>query len=216
MATAVNADFQPLAFWLKASIKIRLQERVKRKCAKPKSGKFVKEKYGKSKEIRYVNGNLLVPIGYVQHSPPVHKKKAVNKYTVEGRKEIHKALERVDISMVHALMRNPVIGETAEYNDNRISLYVAQCGKCAITAELLDIEDIHCHHKTLKNDGGTDEYSNLIIVHERIHRLIHATDSDTIVEIMGRFNLKKKQIDKLNKLRTIVGNEEIDAKSAKS
>jgi len=210
MATAVNANFQPPAYGIKASIKIRLQERVKRKCAKPKSGKYVKERYGKSKEIRYINGNLLVPIGYIRHRPPIHKKQVVNKYTVEGRKEIHKTLERVDISMVHALMRNPVLGETAEYNDNRISLYVAQCGKCAITAELLAIEDIHCHHKKLKHLGGTDEYSNLIIVSERMHRLIHATDSNTIVEIVSGFSLNKKQMDKLNKLRTVVGNEEID------
>lgn len=210
MATAVNADFQPMAYGIKASIKIRLQERVKRKCAKPKSGKFVKEKYGKSREIRYVGGNLLVPIGYVRHSPPIHKKKAVNKYTIEGRKEIHKALERVDISMVHALMRNPVIGETAEYNDNRISLYVAQRGKCAITAELLEIEDIHCHHKKMKNHDGSDEYSNLIIVSERIHRLIHATDSDTITDIVSKFKWDKKQKDKLNKLRKLVDNEVID------
>jgi group II intron reverse transcriptase/maturase len=210
MATAVNADFQPLAYWIKASIKIRLQERVKRKCAKPKSGKYLKEKYGKSKEVRYIGGNLLVPIGYVRHTPPIHKKKAVNKYTVEGRREIHKALERVDVSMVHSLMRNPVIGETAEYNDNRISLYVAQCGKCAITAELLEIEDIHCHHKKMKNHGGTDEYSNLIIVSERMHRLIHATDSDTIMDIMSRYKWNKKQKDKLNKLRKLVDNEVID------
>ena len=116
--------------------------------------------------------------------------------------------------MVHALMRNPVKGETAEYNDNRISLYVAQCGKCAITAELLDIEDIHCHHKKQKDDGGTDEYSNLIIVSEHMHRLIHATDSDTIVEIMSRHSLKKKQIEKLNKLRKLVENETIDVNKA--
>lgn len=210
MATAVNADFQPLAYEIKASIKIRLQERVKRKCAKPKSGNYLKEKYGKSKEIRYIGGNLLVPIGYVRQSPPIHKKKAVNKYTIEGRKEIHKALERVDISMVHALMRNPVIGETAEYNDNRISLYVAQCGKCAITAELLEIENIHCHHKKMKHHGGTDEYSNLIIVSERIHRLIHATDPDTITDIMSKFKWDKKQKDKLNKMRKLIDNEVID------
>lgn len=213
MATAVNADFQPMAYGIKTSIKIRLQERVKRKCAKPKSGKFVKEKYGKSKEIRYIGGNLLVPIGYIRHKPPIHKKKAVNKYTEEGRKEIHKSLERVDMSMVHSLMRNPVIGESAEYNDNRISLYVAQRGKCAITAELLEIEDIHCHHKKMKHLGGSDEYSNLIIVSERMHRLIHATDSELIADILSRFKLDKKQLDKLNKLRKIVGNEVIDVET---
>lgn len=210
MATAVNADFQPLAYDIKTSIKIRLQERVKRKCAKPKVSKYLKDKYGKSKEIRYINENLLVPIGYVCHSPPIHKKKAVNKYTIEGRKEIHKELERLDISMVHSLMRNPVIGQSAEYNDNRISLYVAQLGKCAITAEILEIEDIHCHHKKQLCDGGSDEYSNLIIVSERIHRLIHATDFNLIVEIVSKYNLNKQQKDRLNKLRKLVGKEAID------
>jgi len=151
-----------------------------------------------------------VPIGYVRHSPPIHKKKAVNKYTVEGRKEIHKELERVDISMVHSLMRNPVIGESAEYNDNRISLYVAQIGKCAVTAEILEIDDIRCHHKKRKHDGGTDEYSNLIIVSERIHTLIHAVDYEVIRAILSEITLDKKQADKLNKLRITVGNEAID------
>ena len=210
MATAVNADFQSLAFGIKKSIRNRLQERVKRKCAKPKSGSYAKEKYGKSKEIRYVGGNLLVPIGYIRHNPPVHKKKSINKFTAEGRKEIHKTLERVDISMVHTLMRNPVDGETAEYNDNKISLYVAQRGKCAISATILEIEDIHCHHKKMKNHGGTDEYSNLIILTERMHRLVHATEHDTIKDILSKFTLDKKQMSKLNKLRKLVDNEMID------
>ena len=210
MATTVNADFQPLAYGIKQSIKIRLQERVKRKCNKLKSGKYAKEKYGKSKEIRYVGGNLLVPIGYIRHNPPVHKKKSINKFTVEGRKEIHKALEGVDMSMVHSLMRNPVIGETAEYNDNRISLYVAQRGKCGISAYTLEIDDIHCHHKKMKSVGGTDEYSNLIILSERMHRLVHATDNDVIADIVNKFKLDKKQFSKLNKLRKLVGIEEID------
>lgn len=216
MATAVNPDFQTLAFEVKTSIKIRLQKRVKRKCDKPKSGGYAKEKYGKSKEIRYINGNLLVPIGYVQHHVPVHKKKIVNKYTAEGREEIHKELERVDVSMVHSLMRHPVIGESAEYNDNRISLYVAQNGKCAVTAEILEIDDIHCHHKKPRNSGGGDEYSNLIIVSERIHRLIHAVNHDIIAAILSEIKLTQKQTDKLNKLRTTAGNEVIDVNNAKT
>ena len=142
---------------------------------------------------------------------PIHKKKVVNKYTKAGRKEIHKMLERVDISMVHSLMRNPVSGETVEYNDNRISLYVAQCGKCAVTAETLEIEEIHCHHKKPRSQGGDDKYSNLIIVSERIHRLIHATDCNTITAILNIFTLNKKKINKLNKLRKTVGNEAISA-----
>jgi len=205
MATSVNADFQPLAYEIKASIKVRLRKRVKRRCKKQISGKYVKDKYGKSKEVRYINSNIVVPIGYVQHHPPVHKKKVVNKYTVEGRKEIHKSLERVDISMVHSLMRNPTKSESIEYNDNRISLFVAQNGKCAITSNILAINDVHCHHITPRKLGGSDGYSNLIIVCERIHRAIHAKDLETITEIMKAYRLTKKQRDKYNKLRQDAG-----------
>ncbi len=194
MATAVNADFQTLAFEIKSIIKIRLQERVKKKCKNPKMNLSIKEKYGKSKEIRYIGGNVLVPIGYISHSPPIHKKKIVNKYTLEGRKEIHKMLESVDISMVHSLMRNPTKSETIEYNDNRISLYVAQKGKCSISSNTLSIERIHCHHKKPRKLGGNDSYSNLIIVDIDIHRLIHATDKNLICDTLRKFKLDKKQL----------------------
>lgn len=119
------------------------------------------------------------------------------------------------MSMVHALMRNPIKGTSIEYNDNRISLYVAQKGRCAITKEPLSIEAIHCHHKTPKAKGGGDEYTNLIILDKQIHQLIHATDSETISTLFSNFKLKKQQIKKLNKLRVLAGNEEIDVTSQK-
>ena len=98
---------------------------------------------------------------------------------------------------------------TVEYNDNRISLYVAQQGKCAITKEQLSLEEIHCHHKTPKSLGGGDNYANLIILHERIHRLVHATQKDTISAIMQTVQFNKQQLEKLNKLRKLAGNEAI-------
>lgn len=207
MATCVNADFQPLAYGIKQSIKIRLQERVKRR--KNQAIPRYAVNYMKSKEIRFIGKSILLPIGYVRHKPPIHKMKAINKYTKEGRGLIHKNLESVDMSMVHALMRNPVKGATIEYNDNRISLYVAQKGRCAITKELLSIENIHCHHKRLKSKGGGDEYANLIILDKHIHKLIHATDSETIAIFLSIFKLNKQQIEKLNKLRVLTGNEAI-------
>jgi hypothetical protein len=75
------------------------------------------------------------------------------------------------------------------------------------------IDDIHCHHKKMKHLGGSDEYSNLIIVSERMHRLIHATDIDLIGEIMSKYKLNRNQMDKLNELRKTVENEVIDVKS---
>lgn len=207
MATCVNADFQPLAYGIKQSIKIRLQERVKRR--KDQAIPRYALNYANSKEIRFIGKSILLPIGYVSHQPPIHKKKVVNKYTREGRELIHKNLEKVDMSMVHALMRNPVKGMTIEYNDNRISLYVAQKGHCAVTKEFLSPERIHCHHKNPKYNGGDDRYTNLIILDKLVHRLVHATDQETISAVLPNFKLNKQQIEKLNRLRVLCGNEEI-------
>ena len=207
MATAASPDIQRLAFEIKIAIKNRLQERVKRRSDQP-IPEYAK-RYAKSKEIRFIGKNILLPIGYIQHHPPIHKKKSVNKYTAAGRAEIHKNLESVDMTTLHILMRNPIMSATVEYNDNRISLYVAQLGKCAITKEQLSLEDIHCHHKTPKSLGGGDNYANLIILHERIHRLIHATQKDTISAALQTVQLNKQQLDKLNKLRKLAGTEAI-------
>ena len=207
MATAASPDIQQLAFEIKIAIKNRLQERVQRR--KNQSIPTYAKRYAKSKEIRFIGKNILLPIGYMQHHPPIHKKKSVNKYTADGRTEIHKNLESVDMTILHILMRNPNMSASAEYNDNRISLYVAQQGKCAVTKEQLSLEDIHCHHKLPKSLGGGDDYANLIILHERIHRLVHATQEETISAIMQTVQLDKRQLDKLNKLRKSVGNEAI-------
>lgn len=207
MATAASPDIQRLAFEIKIAIKNRLQERVQRRSDQTIPG--YAKRYAKSKEIRFIGKNILLPIGYIQHHPPIHKKKSVNKYTVSGRAEIHKNLESVDMAILHILMRNPNMNATVEYNDNRISLYVAQQGKCAVTKEQLSLEDIHCHHKLPKSLGGGDDYANLIILHERIHRLVHATQEETISAIMQTVQLDKRQLDKLNKLRKSVGNEAI-------
>ena len=207
MATAASPDIQQLAFEIKISIKNRLQERVRRRSNQtiPEYAK----RYARSREIRFIGKNILLPIGYIQHHPPIHKKKSVNKYTAAGRAEIHKNLECVDMSILHSLMKNPITSATVEYNDNRISLYVAQQGKCAITKKQLSLEEIHCHHKKPKSLGGGDNYANLIILHERIHRLIHATQKGTISAIMQTVQLNKQQLDKLNKLRKLAGIEAI-------
>ena len=105
MATAASPDIQRLAFEIKISIKNRLQERVRRRSNQtiPEYAK----RYARSREIRFIGKNILLPIGYIQHHPPIHKKKSVNKYTAAGRAEIHKNLECVDMSILHSLMKKP-------------------------------------------------------------------------------------------------------------
>ena len=89
------------------------------------------------------------------------------------------------------------------YADNRISLYAAQYGKCAVTGIPMNSHDIHCHHKVPVSNGGSDEYANLILVSKAVHILIHASSEPTIEKYLKSLNLDNKQIEKLNKLRTM-------------
>jgi len=210
MATMVCHDLHSLAFSVHKSLKARLKRRLKTaKQAKKKNlqypiSDFIKERYGNSEQLRFVRGYALIPIGYVKHKSPMMKRRIINSYTPEGREAIHKKLGRsIDTSIMHYLMRNPMPYRSAAYNDNRISLYCAQFGKCAITDEKLDIGNIHCHHKRPKHLGGLDEYKNLVIVSENVHRLIHTTNPETIRKYLQKLNLDAKQLQKLNKLRSL-------------
>jgi group II intron reverse transcriptase/maturase len=210
MATMICSDLNFMAFSVQKSLKARMNKRLKtaKQVRKRKLNyvipDYIKERYGQSQQLRFVDGYALAPIGYVKHKNPMLKRRIINSYTPEGREAIHKALgKNINIGIMHYLMRNPVPYRSAAYNDNRISLYCAQFGKCAITGELLAIGDIHCHHKRPRHLGGTDEYKNLVIVCEDVHRLIHATTPETIRKYMDKLNLDSKQLKKLNKLRSL-------------
>ena len=201
LATRVSEDFPNLAQGLKKQMSNRLRGLTRN--GKLERG-FIKERYGKSKQLRFLNGHPLIPIGYVQTRDAQHKKKTVNRYTSEGRAEIHKNLG-VNTDTMIWLMRTPVLDKSIEFADNRISLFAAQYGRCAITGAELMPYDIRCHHKVPLENGGTDKYSNLVLVTEAVHLLIHATLEETIQKYLKQLQLNKKQLEKLNKLRKLAG-----------
>ena len=116
------------------------------------------------------------------------------------------------------MMREPTLGRSAEYADNRISLFFAQYGKCAVTGKPFhNSEEVHCHHRVLppqeiggngnvpRHKGGTDKYSNLVLVNDQVHRLLHATKEETLKFYMDLLKLSKPQMQKLNRLRDAAG-----------
>ena len=110
------------------------------------------------------------------------------------------------MTVLHMLAKSYISGRSIEYMDNRVSLYAAQYGKCAVTGQVLWIDEIHCHHKKPVSQGGTDKYKNLVIVHMNVHKLIHATRQETISAYLNRLNLTESQLEKLNQLRILAGN----------
>jgi hypothetical protein len=209
MATDVNLDLSKIGFYANKTAK-RLGKRLK-KVPKEKTTDAVVAKYGASKQLRWIGKTPVAPIAYVQTKAPMFKKKSVQKYTPEGRKEIHKPLG-IDTHMLKAILRQQLHGRSAEYADNRLSLFCGQYGKCAITGQAFEmLEEIHCHHKLPRSMGGKDNYQNLILVCETVHILIHATTEPTIKRYLTLLSLNKKQLAKLNKLRVEAGNQSIAA-----
>lgn len=206
IATEINIDCNKLNRAVMTILKNRLGTGKKGNLSKKgrELSKFEKERYGKSKMIRYVKscrGEPIYPIGYVQHKKPMHKKRIINSYTSEGRTEIHKNL-KMNTSLMTEMMKLPIYDQSIEYVDNRMSLFSAQYGKCAVTGKLFEsISEIHCHHKTPKWAGGKDKYQNLILVLEPIHKLIHARKKETIEKYLKSLNLDKKKMTKVNNLR---------------
>lgn len=210
LATCVNKDFDKIAFHVRKRLRNRLKSRLSRKGVI--QYKYIEEKYGKSKEIRFIHGKAIIPLGYVQHQNPMWKNGKVNKYTPEGRKEIHNQLQKVNLNILHYLMRNPNENQSVEYNDNRLSLYCAMQGKCAITKTILEKDNIHCHHIIPRKDGGGDNYQNLLLIDKRVHILLHATKAETIEKYLGILNLSKAQLNKLNTYRATLNLNAIETK----
>lgn len=213
IATAINLDCR----FLHRAVMTVLTGRLKTQCGNRlvKSGrtltKMERERYGKSAMLRFIAGSdePIYPIGYVQHKSPKSRPHKSCHYSENGRAGIHENL-RLDVHLMLKLMRQPTLGYDVEYADNRISLFCAQWGKCAVTGkEFRTPDEIHCHHKKPKSCGGGDEYANLILVLEPIHKLIHAREVDIILQYLSMLNLEIKQLRTLNTLRTLAGLPEI-------
>ncbi len=199
IATNVSLDMRKIAFLVKHELNARLSRYVQKSGDKLPS--YISQRYGNSKMLRYVYGRALIPIGYLKHKNPMFKAKQVNRYTQEGRKAIHKNLAGVDLTIMRQLMKNPVTGKSIEFNDNRISLYCGQMGKCYVTKQQLELGHMHCHHRIPSSLGGDDSYGNLVLITDEVHRLLHATQESTIAFYMQKLKPDSKQLRTLNRLR---------------
>ena len=156
-ATHVSKDFAKLAFVLSRT----LWNRTKNIQSKKEADKIILTKaYLKFYEGNYkkipIAGIVLFPIAEVKQAIPMCFSQDKCNYNDEGRVKIHKARTGIDMRIVHYLVKNPVLGQSLEYNDNRLSLYSGQNGKCGISNEYLQIRKMAVHHKLPKKLGGDE------------------------------------------------------------
>lgn len=211
IATQINKELMPIQYQLTVVERHRLKQFALKKTTNYKIKDKGLKPYLSSKMTRYINGYPIIPIGFIKTKTALMLKNGVCKYTPEGREFLHKDLISVPSYKIQWLRRNQVISNraTIEFHDNRISLFIAQNGKCAVTQEELMLDEMHCHHKRLWSETKDNRYSNLVLVTDKVHRLIHATESNTIEYYMNILNLGREQLEKLNKLRELVGNKKI-------
>ena len=200
MATHVYEDFKEIAYKVIPNTKHKIGQIISEKDGKI-IPKYVPKRYNKSRQLKFIGSIPLIPIGYICHKHPMIKKKTTNKYTKIGREEIHKELECINPYKLNYLMKNYIPNKSVEYNDNRLSLYVAQKGKCAVTKQEMSLGEMHCHHIKPKEQGGTDKYSNLVFIIKDVHKLIHAKKEKTIKYYIAKIRADKEIISKINKLR---------------
>lgn len=162
-------------------------------------------KYSHRKQY-FVRGIALYPISGCNFRIPIMFNKKISAYTNEGRKMIHNKLEFANSNLLVHVMNNPIPYRSVEYNDNRISLFAAQRGKCAITKLNLTAGNMHCHHKIPRSKGGTDKFDNLIFLIDEIHLLIHTNKDTTQKRIVTKYNIDSEMLSKINVLRKLVGN----------
>lgn len=207
-ASNVNIDFVKLAFQVGKTLNNRIENC---KSEKGQISSTYQKFYGEYKgKITFVCGIALYPIYGVKTKPPMCFTQQICNYTKAGREFIHNNLTRIDKIILQQIMKYPLKDETAELNDNRISLYVGQNGKCFVSKEFLKTGNMHVHHKKPRKEGGTDNYQNLVLVTEYVHRLIHASAEETLEKLLSDPKCSKIDFGKLNKLRALVGNSEID------
>jgi len=205
-ATNCNIDMAKLSNQTRTKIFVRLKSRRVNKSDKLPD--YIKKVYGKSEMLRMIGDKPLLPLSYIQHSKLMNFSKA-NIYNPIDREKIHNTQKVADYKIIKYLIENPIQGQSTEYNDNRVSLYIGQLGKCAITKEELEVGSMECHHIQPKSQGGLDNYNNLVLITKEVHKLIHSTQMETINKYLKYAPTDKVTLENLNKLRTKVGNLEI-------
>ncbi|MTK11001.1 MAG: group II intron reverse transcriptase/maturase [Clostridiaceae bacterium] len=206
IATHVSIDFSDIEFSL---IKTKYNCLKGISTNKGELSRLYSKYFSDTKQRKYfVKGVALFPL-YAKHKNPLGFTQGKCNYTREGRMLVHNNLTSINNKILHYLLKNPIPNRSIQYNDNRISRYVGQQGKCYITKRPLNIGNMHCHHVTPIHLKGTDDYKNLIFILKDVHILIHATVDTTIKELMNKNNFNENEIALINKYRVKLENTKI-------
>jgi RNA-directed DNA polymerase len=204
IATHVNLDFSEINFLVRKRLYNRTRSIRSDTLYENKTYKRIYGKYN-FKHISICKITIY-PLAGVKFKIPRLMKTVINRYTILGRFHIHKDLDDEFKDSLKFLINNSLKNESIQKNDNRLSLFVAQRGLCHVSKEKLDINDMEIRNIVPKENGGTDNYHNLVLVNKEISSFINETNELKIKEYKEMIKLDRKALNKINKLRKLVGN----------
>lgn len=208
-ATHINRDLDHLSNHLTRMLYNRLRRDWKR-ASKRELPHRLQQRYRRYHPKWYkLQGIVLLPIYTTKHQSARNFTPAISSYTKQGRALIHDSLQAVPVEVLRHVQRFYIPHRTIEYNDNRITTFIAQYGRCAMTGLSLGLTGWHCHHKVPLGQGGTDRFDNLVIIQEDIHQALHQGDIKQARTTLGHYTLNNRKKQQFDDWRILAGHQPI-------
>ena len=146
----------------------------------------------------------LLPINGVKHKNPLNFSQDICNFTEHGRSKIHEEIALVTKGEIRILLEYKDTTKSVEFNDNRISVFIAQQGNCYITNRRHIPTDMVCIYKNI-TETDRDKYQNLVFVEIPISKAILTESVQQAKMWLMNYGLSSQQKKKLNKIRANYG-----------
>ena len=146
----------------------------------------------------------LLPINGVKHKNPLNFSQDICNFTEHGRSRIHEEIALVTKGEMRILLEYKDTTKSVEFNDNRISVFIAQQGNCYITNRRHSPTDMVCIYKNI-TETDRDKYQNLVFVEIPISKAILTESVQQAKMWLMNYGLSSQQKRKLNKIRANYG-----------
>ena len=153
----------------------------------------------------------LLPINGVKHKNPLNFSQDICNFTEHGRSKIHEEIALVTKGEIRILLEYKDTTKSVEFNDNRISVFIAQQGNCYITNRRHSPTDMVCIYKNI-TETDRDKYQNLVFVEIPISKAILTESVHEAKSLLKGYVLNSQQKKKLNRIRTNYGYQTITGK----
>ena len=204
VAHSVNNDLGKIGWSIQKRLYNRVLKHYKDFNKRPENGKSftaIEERYGKSKELKWCNAVPVVPIRYVQFKAPKSFNEGLNIYDREKDQNI---VNLENLTELIEYFSASVFNErdTVELYESKMSRILSQKGKCYITGEPLKYGELATHHITPVASGGGDEYENVIIIDDEVHKIIHFSKDieEAKIKMLDNYKLNKKKLKRFEEI----------------